>query len=1433
MDTNKTFKRIVLCIFLMAGILLPSLTCYASPNVASTLTPSGNGYSSVIYDNTKGLPTSDANAIAQTDDGFLWIGSYSGLIRYDSSSFLRINSMSGITSVISLYADSNKNLWIGTNDNGVAVMTRGRLNFYNKKDGLSSQSVQAITEDDNGNMYFATTKGLCMLDRDQKISSIDDENIAGHYIKDVRNGSDGLVYGVTNTGDIFTVKNGTMHKFYPQEKLGIRDISVVLPDENNPGYVYIGTLGSSIYYGRLTNSFEPANIYDISPLSGTNSIKYLGNKIWVCTDYGFCSIDKNGVRYYNFDLNISIEDIMNDYQGNLWIASSKQGVMKIVPNQFTDVTKKYALPSAVVTSTCYQDGKLFIGTKNQGLQVTSLYGSVSTIPLTNAVFSTGESIDETDLIKMLEGTTIRSIILDQDNAMWLSTYSDYGLIKYKDGIVVCYNEDSGLPTSRVRTIFKFMDGTVVVATSTGLAKIYPDGQVVSYDELNSILNANVLAVSEGMGGDIIVSTDGDGIYICREDGISHITTEEGLSSDIVMRVKFDHENDIFWVITSNAICYLDKYYESTVVSNFPYSNNFDIQFDDKGNSWVLSSNGIYVVPTDSLINNDSIDPILFDYDNGLQYTTTANSYSWLNSDGTLYIAGSSGVCKVNINSDTRIRDEIRVSTPYLEADGTFIYPDADGSFTVPKNTNKLTINCYIFTYAFSNPEITYYLDGFDNTPYTTQRSEWDTVSYTNLPGGTYHFIMDLTDYTGESLGNYDLTIKKEKTFWEYTLSKFLIVCASIAILGFIIVRLMHITIISRQYEQIRLAKEEAEKANTAKSRFLANMSHEIRTPINTIIGMNEMIMREDADNVPDDYHKAITGYSANIGQASEVLLVLINELLDLSKIESGKMELIEQEYDTKELLSSICNMIRVRADKKDLTFSTEVDANLPLKLYGDVNKLREILLNILTNAVKYTEQGGFTLISKIESRSSDSCRIYFAVKDTGIGIKQEDISKLFTTFRRLEEVKNSGIQGTGLGLDLSHQYVEIMGGELKCDSVYGEGSTFYFTIEQKIKDVTPIGAFEFRNEHKETAKYIPKFTAPDCHILVVDDNEMNLQVMKGLLKKTKLQLTLVASGKECLEALDKSAFDIVLLDHMMPEMDGMETLVHIRENHPDQIVIALTANIMNGGAEFYKNAGFQDYLSKPVDCKDLETMLLDYLPKDKLNFESESNSASDTNNSQSNARSNVPDSDDDDEKLPAEYSWLYDVDSINVEDGIRFCGTAPSFVKFVGTFYDTIDEKSEEIQKAYEECDLSLYTIKVHALKSTTRIMGAKELSLLAEKLENAGNNKDEDFIVANTDNLLEMYRDYRNTLSRVEESRKASGKGEPQKSPISQTDLKNAYSALKEFVPKMDFDAVEMISSEIKGYELPEKDTEFFKHLDQAIKNVDWDAMEELIDNI
>lgn len=410
---------------------------------------------------------------------------------------------------------------------------------------------------------------------------------------------------------------------------------------------------------------------------------------------------------------------------------------------------------------------------------------------------------------------------------------------------------------------------------------------------------------------------------------------------------------------------------------------------------------------------------------------------------------------------------------------------------------------------------------------------------------------------------------------------------------------------SRTYEQEKQIAEqqrkEVEQIARSKDTFFANMSHEIRTPINTIIGLNEMILREDiSDEIAEN--------AINIQNASKMLLTTINDILDLSKLESGKMDIVPIQYEISSMFSDLVNLIWIRAHQKNLEFKIDIDPEIPSMLYGDEIRIKQVVTNILTNAVKYTESGSVTLSAKGERVAADQILLRISVADTGMGIRKESLDDLFRSFKRVDESDNRNIEGTGLGLTISKQLIEMMGGKITVDSVYHKGSTFTIEVQQRIINVRPIGVINFATQKQPGRRtlYQQSFIAPDARILVVDDNSMNLMVVVKLLRETKVKVDTAESGREALKKTAQTAYHVILMDHMMPDMDGEATLYAVRSQTrgfcQKTPVIALTANVMSDAEQVYRNMGFDGYLAKPVSAPLLEAGLLKYLPGDLIEY---------------------------------------------------------------------------------------------------------------------------------------------------------------------------------------------------------------------------------------
>jgi len=512
------------------------------------------------------------------------------------------------------------------------------------------------------------------------------------------------------------------------------------------------------------------------------------------------------------------------------------------------------------------------------------------------------------------------------------------------------------------------------------------------------------------------------------------------------------------------------------------------------------------------------------------------------------------------------------------------------------------------------------------------------------------------------------------------------------------------------------ALKKADAANKAKSIFLAKMSHEIRTPMNAIIGMAELALRED---VP----AAAYGYIDTIKHSGAHLLSIINDVLDFSKIESGKLELTPVNYYLSSLLNDVINIIKIRIGNSSVKFNIETDSSLPNGLFGDETRIRQILLNILNNAVKYTEKGCITLKVSGEENEND-INLIIEVKDTGRGIKEEDLRKLFNDFAQFDLENNKGIEGTGLGLAISKNLAKAMNGSIDVSSEYGKGSVFTITLPQIIHDHQKMGTLEKPNNGQENNAPSISFLAPQACILIVDDINTNLQVARGLLSPYKMQIDLCVSGREAVINAGIKNYDLIFMDHMMPEMDGMETVARIRKSGNHVPIVALTANAVSGTREMFLENGFNDFLSKPIDMVKLNTILEKWIPEEKQNKillkNPQSNEVTDLN-------------------IQTELK----IEGINIKKGLSMVGgKIKSYMNILSVFYKDSIDKSEKIKHCFEEDtdeirNIQLVITHIHALKSAAANIGADALSQEAKELEEAGRNDDVKFIKTGTKKFL------------------------------------------------------------------------------------------------
>jgi len=597
-----------------------------------------------------------------------------------------------------------------------------------------------------------------------------------------------------------------------------------------------------------------------------------------------------------------------------------------------------------------------------------------------------------------------------------------------------------------------------------------------------------------------------------------------------------------------------------------------------------------------------------------------------------------------------------------------------------------------------------------------------------------------------------------------------------------------------ELEAISQRVDIAEHENNVKSTFLANMSHEIRTPINTVIGFDTMILRESKDPL-------IKSYAKKINSAANMLLSIINGILDISKLEAEKMEIIPEEYSFKQMISEVVTMIKGRTEFEKLQFICEVSPDIPALLFGDAVRLKQVIINLLTNAAKYTDKGSVKL-TIYGKKHDDKEHLLISVKDTGIGIREEDLKKLSERFSRFDEKRNHTVEGTGLGLNLVTGILRLMDSELNVISTYGEGSEFYFEIEQKIISEETIGVTDFEMEIEDD-EYRALFLAPDARILVVDDNEMNLSVFINLLKETKLQIETANSGVMAIEKCSTSKYDLIFMDHMMPGMDGVECFNQIR-NDEDALnystkVIILTANALKGAKEEYEALGFDDFLAKPIVADELEHMILNYLDPSKIRESSGSKGK-------------------DEKKIE-----IPSFSGVDISYGVSHTGDMSNYLVLLKQVNNIgvvdLNELKEYLKVLTANNDdyeaLHDFRIKIHSMKSTVNILGALRLYGLAATIEEMSSKEKvkevlqlTPFFIDGFENLLSEIKDYFGDEIIIKKS-------------VDTEQINEFLHSLETSIKVYDIKNADSLIEKLKSFEWNDEDAELIQKLEISVANL------------
>ena len=1419
-------------------------------------------YATTIYGVYEGLSSAEINTVTQTGDGYIWAGAYSGLYRYNGTNFEQMDLDPRISNAMMLYTDTKGRMWICTNDSGIACYDpySEELDFFTTEDGLPSDTIHDVCEDSQGNIYVATASYLCRITMqnntrmyeagesmmsngtapDETAQNVESQNAAEifvyDYLPDITTVysldcvEDDGICGVTGNGLLFLIKDDELLYTLKSDREGDTYLAAGYMED---GQFIVGSDREFLEFVVVTDSgFKRGKSIDTKGLRGFNRLcyseRYSGYFIACQNGIGFVSKlgEVQNLTVPGFDT--SVEDVLVDRQGNIWMSSNKQGIIKLSRNPFSDLYKRIGQPAQVVNA-ILMDGDIAYIASDEGVIKVDVNKKIKLAD---------------PALKPLEGSRVRNIMKDSKGNLWFSTYGEYGLVRIdkNGGMTYFTDENSDVIGSRFRVTEELNDGRILAVSLTGISIIDGDRVDAAIGAEDGIDALRALCAVQEADGTIWIGTDGDGVYTIKNNKVSwHWGRDEGLMSGVVMKVVPCSGGRLY--VCSNGL----YYHEGSSIrklENFPYSNVYDVFITEDRAVYVTSSAGLYVVKeSDLLADEGEYTYALLNSKRGLTTTFTANSYSVLEKDR-LILCCTEGVQILNLSDYKNFDQHYQIVIRSVYKDDMEINLE-NGVYNIPAGQGSIKITPAVLNYTISDPLVRVTLEGVDEEGRVMRQSALETLYYPSLGYGDYNLKVEVLDDSGtEMVKEMTFILHKDAKRYEKGYFKIYLVLVSallICILVWLASKFGNMAVINHQYDQIREAKEEAEYANQAKSRFLAQMSHEIRTPINAVMGMDEMILRESRE--PD-----IRGYAHDIYDAGNVLISIINDILDSSKIESGKMEIIPSEYETKTLVSDLINMTEQHAQSKDLKLEAEIDSNLPMILYGDNVRIRQVITNLLSNAVKYTVSGNVWFRVK-GVREGENIHLHVEVEDTGIGIKQEDLPKLFEEYRRIEEGKHRNIEGTGLGMTITVSLLKMMGSHLEVESIYGKGTKFYFDIDQKVIDSTPIGKFDRsrRVERSILDEYEP-FTAEDARVLVVDDNSMNRKVFRNLLKPTRVHVSEAASGPESLVKVETEHYDVIFMDHMMPEMDGVEAmkLMRTKECCKDIPIYVLTANVMSGARESYIAEGFDGFIPKPIVAGKLEETLRAALPPEMIHplTEEEKEKIREEKKDTSNP---VPEDLPDVEGLDWNYAWIHLSNRDLLRNGVE-------------SFYDVIGIQADRLQKLYVELvtyagnknaakitdvataentgddPVAAYRIQVHGMKSSAATIGIVPLAGMAKVLEFAARAEDVKTIRALHETFLREWRSYEEKLRGVFGLGVAVSlaKGDTAGAAAGNTEeLKQVLDPLEQAVIDVDVDKADEIIERLKAVSFgPEIDGEI-KKLAGAVADMDEDAAKAVIDLI
>ena len=1098
--TDSGIKAIALV--MAAAVIMPHLMLPASVFAEDEMC--SENFVETIYNNTNGIVSSEANDIAETDDGYIWIGSYAGLTRFDGTSFEFIRE-GGLVSIMSMMTDSKGRLWIGTNAAGIARYEKGRYTYFKTEDGLPVNSVRSFAEDKDGNVYAGTAERLCRINTDDTIDVLPYDLT---FVKSMGMYNNILTV-IDNNGHLSAVTKGR----------------VISADEAAPEVFFNGLAitshgitaasddGRLICFDIAEDSFVKTKEIDISDEGITAVFEDSRRRLWaaVGSDFGFLEADGDFHRMHSNSFDSSIDSFHEDYQGNIWLTSSRYGVMKLSESRFSNLFDKAGIENTVVNTVALYDGCYYFGT-DKGVIIAD---SESLIQKPNA------------LSKLTEGCRVRSLMVDSQNRLWLCTYGDSGLICYdaRSG-VTCFNTETTDTTgNRFRCVTELSDGTIAAGATEGINFIKDGKLTTKLTASDGLSNTQILCITQVKGENVWAGTDGGGICIIKDgEIIKKITSENGLTSDIILRLV-PHEDGIL-AVTSNSLCHIDHNGRVKALTNFPYFNNYDVIINGT-KAYITCSAGIYEAELSDICSNKSGHYKLYSAKDGLISGLTANSWNYISEDGTLYLCSNSGVIVLSPNAKD-MGSSVKFDISSIEYNNTKVLPDDNNSCVLPKSTKQISLYAAVRNYALSDIKVRFYAEEIEKNPKTYDWDKVEPIHISGMESSEYTVHFQILDSSCENiLEEKTYRLIRETQMWETPWYKtyLIIVCSEILIFATIVIA--NIINASRKKENLERLREELEDKVRSQTKELLDQHKKTEELfLRTVSALSGAVDAKD---------RYTSGHSKRVAEYARMIAMRM-----------GKSPEEQNEIYRAGLLHDV-GKIRV-----------------PVEIINKAGKLTDEEYEL----IKIHPVTGYHILRNISENSLIAIGAKFHHerydgKGYPNGLEGRNIP---------EVARILGVADSYDAMASNRSYRKALPQNVVREEILkGRGTQF----DPEIADIM----LQMMDEDKD---YMLRQTnSLRRKILVVDDDNINIKLICGIMKNEPMyEIIPVESAAEALEILGSNSIDLVLLDIMMPDMDGFEALEMIRKKSSVPVVF-MTGDKNLETIQKAAKMGCGDYITKP------------------------------------------------------------------------------------------------------------------------------------------------------------------------------------------------------------------------------------------------------------